>query len=145
MEAVGMVPGVELHLFGGKASHHVERIGMAKVVFHPFMPHARLLEELRDMGIMVSMDEGIKLADYLSLAGAIVAPRLPSTREILGKAGYYFQFGSPTSLALAIKEVASRPELFKRLKAEASLRSAKFLWPHKAESLVSFLTLLSKG
>ncbi len=144
MEAVGMVPGVELHLFGGKASH-VERIGMAKVVFHPFMPHTRLLEELRDMGIMVSMDEGIKLADYLSLAGAIVAPSLPSTREILGRAGHYFQFGSPTSLALAIKEVASRPELFKRLKTEASLRSEKFLWPDKAESLVNFLTLFLKG
>ncbi len=138
LEAIKDLPGLELNIFGSSKKGE-NMVGSAYVKTHPFTPHARLMGKLAEMGIMVSLDEGIKLADYLSLGGAIVAPDLPSTREILGKAACYFTFGSSSSLALALKRIKESPQLFSRLKKEAFRRSSAYSWPQKAERINPFL------
>ncbi|HDD53360.1 MAG TPA: glycosyltransferase family 1 protein [Thermosulfidibacter takaii] len=138
LEAVKLVPGLELHIFGSSEEEEM-KLGDSKVVFHPLMPHRELMKKLASAGIMVSLDEGLKLADYLSLGGAIVAPELPSTQEILGKSALYFSFGSAPSLAEALKRIKESPHLFETLKKASVTRSEKYRWPHKALKLKEFL------
>ncbi len=137
LRALEEVPGLELHIFGGQ--EEIRKVGKSTLVVHPYMPHAKLMEELVKVGVMVSLDEGLKLADYLSLGGAIVAPDLPSTREILGKEACYFSYGSPLSLAKAFVRIKESPWLFSRLKENALSRSRLYLWPWKAGRLKAFL------
>ncbi len=142
LEAVELVPGLELHIFGSPEEEE-RKLGDSRVVFHPFMPHRELMKNLAGTGIMISLDEGLKLADYLSLGGAIVAPDLPSTREILGESALYFSFDSAPSLAEALKKIKESPYLFETLKKASATRSEKYRWPHKALKLKKFLQDLS--
>jgi glycosyltransferase involved in cell wall biosynthesis len=131
-----------VHIFGGSDTGD-EKLEDSRVVFHPFLPHRELMKSLASAGVMVSLDEGLKMADYLSLGGAIVAPDLPSTREILGEAALYFSFGSAVSLAESLKRIKETPYLFQRLRETALARSNRYLWPHKAMKLKEFLEELA--
>jgi len=142
-EAIRQVPGLELHVFGSPQPGE-KAAGKSRVVFHPFMPHRELIKALAQTGVMVSLDEGLKIADYLSLGGAIVVPDLPSTREILGKGAVYFSFGSSESLADVLREIKEAPRFFEALKRAAARRRVLYLWPHKALELKTFLEKITQ-
>ena len=138
-EAASLTSGLEIHIFGGSRAEIIQ-VGGSRVVFHPFLSHSNLLRNLREVGIMISLDEGLKLGDYLSLSGAIVAPRMPSTLEILNRAALYFSYGSVASLAKALQDIRDNTRLFEALKSSASVRSRFYRWPYKAMKLKQFLS-----
>ncbi len=143
LKAAELVPGLELHLFGSPQEGEAV-VGKSRVISHPFMPHGELMDSLSQTGVMVSLDEGLKIADYLSLGGAVVAPNLPSTREITGKGAAYFAFGSPDSLAGALKKLKENPCLLHVLKKASERRSDRYSWNYKALKLKGFLEEVSR-
>ncbi len=138
MEAMKLLPEFSLTVYGASQGIR-DRFFAANVAFEGFLPHARLLERLRAHGGFIATNEGIKLADYLSLGGPIFAPNLPSVREILGRGGTYYRFKDPSSLARAVRETLLSPEQQAILSRFLAEKRECFAWPRKAEVLKRFL------
>ncbi len=133
-----------LHIFGGgdKEIARLKREGKhtGKVTLHGFVPYRNLLKELKRFKVAIAFNEGIKLADYTSVGTAILAPDLPSVKEILGERGArYFTFGDGDSLKDAVMDVGYSPSKVEELRETSRKMAQLYRWPHKALSLKGFL------
>lgn len=137
MGAMGLLPGLRLTVFGG-GEEDKNRFRAHNVEFADFLPHRKLLEKLRDYSGFIATNEGIKLADYLTLRGVIFAPDLPSVREILGTGAVYYNFGSSESLAFALKALFSQRYRVV-LCGHTVAKMDEYLWPEKGRRLKGFL------
>ncbi len=144
LEAVSMVDeDITLHIYGSNKVLFKELLKCSNckqnIVFHGYLSHGDLLQILPTYGIMIGLNEGLKLADYLSAGGPILAPNLPSVRDILGDAAYYFEFNSASSLASSIRKVIEDKNLYSDLRKRAQKRAILYKWPDKARNLIEFL------
>ncbi|RLD98558.1 MAG: hypothetical protein DRI92_03715 [Aquificota bacterium] len=135
---------VHLHIFGG-GKEELARLkrewgDTERVTLHGFVPYRSLLRELRKFKVAIAFNEGIKLADYTSVGAAILAPGLPSVKEVLGERGArYFAFGDRGSLKDAVMCMGHSPSNVERLREASRKRARLYRWPYKALSLKRFL------
>ncbi len=150
LEAMNMIDmDITLHIYGGNNVLFKELLKCSNckqnIVFHGYLSHADLLDILPTYGLMIGLNEGLKLADYLSAGGAILAPDMPSVRDILGDAAYYFEFNSASSLASSIRKVIEDKNLYRDLRKRAKERAILYKWPDKAKTFVEFLKTVGQG
>jgi len=138
-KAFSRLPWVQLTVYGASDRLRAGVSPPPNVALQGFYPHSELLNRLRSHGGFVATNEGIKLADYLSLDGLIVAPDLPSVREVLGRGAVYFRFGDPDAMANAISSAITSPRAGCLLLRVAGEKREGFLWPEKVGRLVEFL------
>lgn len=146
VEALKNIPfNFRFHIFGGSGTeissfrNKVDDEIKDRLVFHGFIKHKDLHSRARICGTMIAANEGIKLADYLSIASAIIAPDLPSIRGILGNSACYFKFNNVDSLREAVARVISDSALYIKLRERSARLRSKYVWPHKGIELLKFI------
>ncbi len=143
LEALRLLPWVRLTVYGVPPHLASSLPPPENVEYKGFLPHARLLRELQRHGGFIATNEGIKLADYLSLGGVIFAPDLPSVREILGEGAVYYRFWDASSLASSIGYAVSSARVCRIVSLWARERRKAFSWPEKGEVLLEFIRSFS--
>jgi len=139
LEAFGYMPWAKLTVYGVPKELRKSLSVPSNVELKGFLPHVELLAEITKHGGFVATNEGIKLADYLSVGGLVFPPDLPSVREILGGGAIYFRFGNADFVADSIKMAVSYPRMCRFIFLNAQERRGEFLWPEKGMSLAGFI------
>jgi len=149
VEALALLPGHELFVVGGTDESDVartragaERAGVAgRVHFVGHVAPARLPAFYARCRVAVTLFAGQKIADYLSHGLPIVAPDLPSVREVLedGHTAVFFERGSAQSLAAALRRVLDDRELACRLARAAAAAASDHAWPLRARRILRFI------
>lgn len=133
------------HIFGGndteisKFRNKIDTEIRDRIILHGFIKHRDLHTKTKICGTMIAANEGIKLADYLTVAGAIIAPDLPSIKDILANSACYFKFNDLDSLREAIARVISDSALYLSLREKSARLRTKYIWPHKGAELLKFI------
>ena len=146
VEALKNIPfKFRFHTFGGREAEIEEfrnKIDAGirdRLIFHGFIKHKDLYSRAKICGTMIAANEGIKLADYLTIASAIIAPDLPSVRDILGDSACYFKFNDLDSMREAITQVVADSAFYLSLRRKSAGLRAKYMWPHKGMELLKFI------
>ncbi len=157
VKAAGELPGCRISIMGGdqaaiKRLRDIVPPGGAEVCYLGSLPHAEVMHHLRHACIAVlpnrnnsdsAFTSPIKLFEYMSAGCAIVASDLPSIREILGEEdAVWFTPGEASSLAAAIRKLASDPIFAQKLGERARMKSAAFTWDARAGKLKSVIASL---
>jgi glycosyltransferase involved in cell wall biosynthesis len=123
-----------------EASHRDRRI---KVIAE-YVPDDRVAElfEACDVAVVPRGDGGTSgsLILALSMARPTIAADMPAYRDItVGRTGWFFEAGTPSSLAAALREAARDPKRTAELR-EAALEAAEDLsWEEAARSIATRL------
>jgi len=149
VEAMRLLPGQELFLVGGNDERDVARVrrfaetaGVAdRVHFLGHVPPAHLREFYERCRVAVALLAGQKMAEYLSHALPVVAPDLPTVREIFrdGETCLLFKRGSAESLAAALGRVLEDAALARSLARRAHQEALEHTWPKRAARITEFL------
>jgi glycosyltransferase involved in cell wall biosynthesis len=150
VEAMAGLPAQELFIVGGNDPGDVartrdaaRRAGVAdRVHFLGHVPPPQVREFYHRCRVAVTLLAGQKVAEYLSCALPIVAPDLPTLKDILRDEDtcLLFRTGDSASLASALHRLVESPELTQRLSRNAHEESRKHTWPRRAERIVDFIS-----
>lgn len=147
--------GVGVDLFGG-SPEEVDRYrrqcaerGVRGLHWHSFLPPAQVfpaLAKVASVGIVALEDTyynrhltcPVKALDFLALGLPVVASDLPSTRDVLGDAGTYFQPGSMAAMLAQVTRLIEDSAAYAAA-CEASRQQAERLsWTNRARRILVF-------
>jgi len=145
-----------LHIVGGFSfEKDIERVRMlageigvgSKIVFHEFVPPARVPQFLADaeVGVIPLPDNittrsftcPLKLFEYMAASVPVVAARLPTIEEVVsdGKDALLYAPGDEKDLADKINRLLRDVELAGRLSLNAREAAGKYSWAARAEKI----------
>jgi glycosyltransferase involved in cell wall biosynthesis len=80
----------------------------------------------------------LKLFEYMAAGVPIVAPDLPSIREILthGKNAWLVEAGNPSALAEGITRMLSQPHMAKNISEQAQKDVKSYTWQGRAAAIL---------
>ena len=97
------------------------------------------------MRISAEFTSPLKLFEYLAAGCAVIAPDLPAARAVLepDKDAVLFTPDDPDSLALAMDNLAEKPELSASLGQRGQKTAGKYTWEQRAQTMISVIKELS--
>jgi glycosyltransferase involved in cell wall biosynthesis len=124
--------------------------------WQPFLPPAKMFSALAasaSVGVVALEDTfynrhltcPVKALDFLSLGMPVVAADLPSTRQVLGDAAYYFAPGDMDGLLAALSTLLDSPTAYRTAAAASRRRAEQLAWPTRARGILDFAARLTTG
>lgn len=157
IDAAAGLPGYRITLIGGDAAEIArlqKRIAPAgaEVELLPRLPADQVMAYLQNacIAVLPNRAEGVsqftsplKLFEYMGAGCAVVASDLPSIREVLPQDGAaWCRPGNPESLAMALQQLASAPELAQSQGTALRRLAENYTWHSRALSLARFAEAL---
>ncbi len=111
--------------------------------YHGGVPHAALSAWYADADVCVFASSCENMPNILLEGMAAGLPIACSDRgpmpEVLGDAGVYFDPEQPATIARALRDLITAPELRQRLSHRAAERAVKYTWQTCADETLSFI------
>jgi glycosyltransferase involved in cell wall biosynthesis len=121
-----------------------------KFSFHPFMPHERIQQYLRDAciallpnspGSVSRWTSPLKLFEYLANGCAIIASDIPTIRELLTEdQACFYSSGDARALAGCINKLGENPQLTGKLGRKGHALAQQHSWPHRARQIMNIIS-----
>ncbi|HEY9477998.1 MAG TPA: glycosyltransferase family 1 protein [Microbacteriaceae bacterium] len=151
LAAMHLLPGYQLHLLSGIASHEAARLSKlapaGAVVFENGVSDEEYLTLLRNATALVTASReegfGIPVAEAMAAGTPVVISDIPVFHEVGGAAALYFPPDDAEALAEAVLGL-ERPGEWEKRSALAYERATEFTWRRSAQTLLELATSLTE-